>query len=436
MSRIFVSYRRQDSLLMTGRIYDKLESVFGADKVFRDLDDIGAGEDFRAKLAKEIEKTDILLVVIGPKWENIADANGNRRLDSPNDFVRLEVESCLKRADKIVIPVLVENTPMPAPANLPESLRELSFRNAVSVRPDPDFQHDIQKLIRQIQDIEQKSLPFYRKKSFLLWSGLIAFFLLIAFIANIWNNSATPALITETAPIIIPITETVTPNIRVTDTAIVYFATATVSAPTLTNTPSRPIRIGVIHIPKNEFDDVLIRLQFLGYVAEWIGVNSDYAVLSQYDIIYLPIGWAFQKAVIEEHALQYRRFVEEGGGLIVEQPNFASILTPNLLPYKLTFKLNLYDPNETPPRVINEHEIVKDVPLSELPGPGNVISASDENWIIITASAQSNIPTLLVADYGKGKIAVFGTSVSPNKQKVRYQVGDKFIKQLVAWVNQ
>ena len=74
MLRIFISYRRQDSALMTGRIYDRLENVFGGNRVFRDIDDINAGEDFRAKLAKEIDSCDILLVMIGPKWENITDA--------------------------------------------------------------------------------------------------------------------------------------------------------------------------------------------------------------------------------------------------------------------------------------------------------------------------------------------------------------------------
>src|SRR5512138_2905984 len=130
MARIFISYRRQDSPSMTGRIYDKLESTFGSDKVFRDIDDIGAGQDFRAKIAQEIDKSDILLVIIGPKWESITNSQGNRRLDDPNDFVRLEVEEGLKNSKKIVIPVLVENAPMPRPESLPQSLRELCYRNA------------------------------------------------------------------------------------------------------------------------------------------------------------------------------------------------------------------------------------------------------------------------------------------------------------------
>jgi len=95
---------------------------------------------------------------------DIKDSSGKRRLDDPNDFVRLEVEAGLKRSDKIVIPVLVENAPMPGADTLPESLREICYRNAVNVRQDPDFHHDIQKLIHEIQNIDRHAAqPVYKK---------------------------------------------------------------------------------------------------------------------------------------------------------------------------------------------------------------------------------------------------------------------------------
>ena len=283
MSRIFISYRRQDSPHMTGRIYDKLESVFGSNRVFRDIDDISAGEDFRAKLAKEIEKSDILLIIIGPKWESIADAKGNRRLDDPNDFVRLEVEAGLKRTDKIVIPVLVENAPMPNAANLPESLRELCYRNAISVRQDPDFHNDTQKLIREIKGIDDAHSPLYKKKPFLIAAGVIMIGILIAILANMFiSPPIAPSEVTstntisvggETATAQIPITDTV-PTVAETVTEVVNVT----NTPEPTNTPSRPVRIGVIQIPDYIFTDVMDRLQLLGFDAEWIKLSSDYAV--------------------------------------------------------------------------------------------------------------------------------------------------------------
>src|SRR5262245_28727874 len=97
MPKVFVSYRRSDSPEVTGRIYDRLVEQFGPDRVFRDLDSIPAGVDFRAEIARGVEECGAVLVVIGPGWLVAADANGNRRLDDPNDFVRPEVEAALLR---------------------------------------------------------------------------------------------------------------------------------------------------------------------------------------------------------------------------------------------------------------------------------------------------------------------------------------------------
>jgi hypothetical protein len=151
MPGIFISYRRQDSQDFTGRIYDRLAAALGERNVFRDVDDIPIGQDFRTVLDRETGKCEILLVIIGPKWLDIRDQNGKRRLDDPNDFVRIEVESGLKRPDRLVIPVLVNNAPMPQASELPDSLRELAYRNAAVVRQDPDFHHDMEKLIRHIK---------------------------------------------------------------------------------------------------------------------------------------------------------------------------------------------------------------------------------------------------------------------------------------------
>lgn len=427
MARIFISYRRQDSPHITGRIYDRLESAFGENRVFRDIDDIGAGEDFRAKLNKEIDKSDIVLIIIGPRWESITDEQGNRRLDDPNDFVRLEVEAGLKRPDKIVIPVLVENAQMPRSARLPESLRELAYRNAVSVRPDPDFHHDMEKLIRQIKGIDEAIAPVYRKRPVMIGIGVF----LIALLAVLGiNRFITPALVSDT-----PTPTNSATDIPVSNTPPILIPATPTDTPEPTFTPVIPIRVGVINIPDYKFTDIKERLSGLGFDVEWIGASSDFAIFSNYDIVYLPIGWAFQDPLIESHAEQYKRFVEEGGGLVIEQPNSSLPLTPALLPYKMTFKRKLYDPNEWPPRVINDHEIVQNVAISELPGPGTEISTKDANWTVVTASAVSNSPTLLIGTSGKGRIVVIATSVS-QKAEVRYRVGDNLIKKMLFWVHQ
>ena len=86
---VFVSYRRDDSSYVTDRIYDTLVRYCDADRVFRDIDSIKAGSDFRSRLSDAIQQCDLVLAVIGARWSTFADANGHRRLDDPDDFVRI-----------------------------------------------------------------------------------------------------------------------------------------------------------------------------------------------------------------------------------------------------------------------------------------------------------------------------------------------------------
>lgn len=155
MPRVFISYRREDSQDVTGRIYDHLVQSIPPGDIFRDVDSIAAGTDFRKRLDEAISKSDLMLVIIGPRWTTVADPQGRRRLDSTSDFVRLEVETALKRGIP-VIPVTVSKAEIPSETELPSTIRELAFRNGRQVRPDPDFKSDIARLVR---DIEASSMP-------------------------------------------------------------------------------------------------------------------------------------------------------------------------------------------------------------------------------------------------------------------------------------
>jgi phosphatidylserine/phosphatidylglycerophosphate/cardiolipin synthase-like enzyme len=178
--KVFISYRRQDSTVITGRIYDRLTSAFGERTIFRDIDDIPAGKDFRAVLENEVSKSDIMLVIIGSQWAGITDANGNKRLSDPNDFVRIKVESGLRKKNILVIPVLVLGAPMPSANDLPETMQELIFRNAVNVRNDPDFSHDVGRLIRQIKKSGQGTQIFTPKLGIASAAILLMLFLIFA----------------------------------------------------------------------------------------------------------------------------------------------------------------------------------------------------------------------------------------------------------------
>jgi len=130
-------------------IYDRLVGHFGTDNVFKDVDSIPLGVDFRKHISGAVELCDIVLTVIGPRWLAAEDSAGARRLDDPFDFVRLEVGAALER-DIPVIPVIVGGATMPTPEELPEAIREIAFRNSTRVRPDPDFHTDMNRLIAAI----------------------------------------------------------------------------------------------------------------------------------------------------------------------------------------------------------------------------------------------------------------------------------------------
>ena len=149
--KIFISYRREDSVYIAGIIYEKLEQHFGANSVFFDINSIPLGIDFRKHIAGKVGDCNILLAIIGDKWINANDNRGERRLEDAADFVRLEIEVALDR-DIPVIPVLVGNAHMPATIELPFSLQELAFRNAAEVRAGRDVQ---QHLIRLVNGIDQ-----------------------------------------------------------------------------------------------------------------------------------------------------------------------------------------------------------------------------------------------------------------------------------------
>ncbi len=152
MPHIFISYRRSDSASATGRIYDRLCMAFGEKSVFKDVDVIPPGANYPTLLNEEIAHCDVLLAIIGAHWLTAVESNGQRRLDNPDDFVRIEIEAALKRNEALVIPVLVDDATMPSTVDLPESLRQLVYRNAAVVRHDPDFNHDIARLITTIRD--------------------------------------------------------------------------------------------------------------------------------------------------------------------------------------------------------------------------------------------------------------------------------------------
>jgi len=148
--RIFISYRRADSEGYAGRIYDRLAPHFGDDAIFMDVDDIPAGVDFVKYLENEVQSCEVLIALMGKQWLNVEDDHGSRRLDNPNDFVRIEIATALKR-DIRVIPVLLGGAQMPNVSDLPENLQSLTRRNGLLVYHH-SFHADTNRLIKHLEN--------------------------------------------------------------------------------------------------------------------------------------------------------------------------------------------------------------------------------------------------------------------------------------------
>jgi hypothetical protein len=153
---IAISYRREDSTPVAGRLHDRLQADFGKGNVFMDFDSIPYGVDFREQIRQTLKRAKVVIAVIGPTWFG-GRGKGNRRIDDPADFVRLEIAIALQRGIP-VIPVLIDNTPMPQVENLPDDLRGLAFRNALILDTGVDFHHHADRLIAGIRELMKDPL--------------------------------------------------------------------------------------------------------------------------------------------------------------------------------------------------------------------------------------------------------------------------------------
>lgn len=149
--QLFISYRREDTAGHAGRLYDAMVARFGEQHVFVDVD-LAPGIDFVRRIKDAIGECHVLLVIMGPRWAVVTDTDGRPRLADPDDFVRLEVETALRRDEVTVIPVLVGGAQMPDPDDLPEGLRPLAHRNALELS-DMRWRYDVGRLNATLDDL-------------------------------------------------------------------------------------------------------------------------------------------------------------------------------------------------------------------------------------------------------------------------------------------
>ena len=160
MPGVFISYRRDDAAGYAGRLADALRTRFGRDRVLQDVT-LTPGSDWKETIRAEIAASGVVLVLIGPRWAGPVDADGTTRLDDPADMVRVEVELALARDDALVVPVVLDDTPVPHSDDLPRSMAPLLARHVARLRSDR-WQADADALIGGIEPHVVESRPLGR----------------------------------------------------------------------------------------------------------------------------------------------------------------------------------------------------------------------------------------------------------------------------------
>jgi hypothetical protein len=147
MAKILLSYRRADTRAVVGRVYDRLAAHYGTDALFLDVDDIPYGSDFRVRIADVMRATDVVVALMGDKWLGKTE-NGVRILDE-RDPVRVEIEATFQ-GGLALVPVLVDGAAMPSAEELPASIAQLSYVNAIALSTGRDFDQHVRRLVAAI----------------------------------------------------------------------------------------------------------------------------------------------------------------------------------------------------------------------------------------------------------------------------------------------
>jgi len=156
--RIFISYRRLDSAGHSGRLVDHLKQHLGVNAVYFDMDSIVPGEDFVESIKTAVSSCQYLFAIIGPQWLTVTDETGQRRLNDPNDTVRLEIATALKK-NSHVVPVLVGGARMPREAELPDEISALARRSAFEIT-DKGFVTDVGQLLNKLNRIKSDARSY------------------------------------------------------------------------------------------------------------------------------------------------------------------------------------------------------------------------------------------------------------------------------------
>ena len=157
MGGIFISYRREDTTPYAGRLWENLRAHFAGTSVFIDLDSLSAGVPFAKRIQEAIGECSVLIALIGRSYVTSVDESGNRRLDDPRDFVRLEVTAALRKKVP-VIPVLVGGATLPRRSEMPKPMAGMLNQNAIEIT-DQRWRYDVDRLITAVEALSLPETP-------------------------------------------------------------------------------------------------------------------------------------------------------------------------------------------------------------------------------------------------------------------------------------
>jgi CHASE2 domain-containing sensor protein len=182
--RVFISYRRDDSMVTAALLYKELVGRADFADAFMDIDDIGYGDDFVAAIDSALHDAAVVVVVIGPRWTEMVQA----RLRG-DDWVRHEVATALRlrtpggaagRAALRVLPVLIGSATPPAESALPADLAPLarlgmlkfderslkaSLNSLLEAIQEEDFEGKVRRLQEERRQLEEERLRLERERT-------------------------------------------------------------------------------------------------------------------------------------------------------------------------------------------------------------------------------------------------------------------------------
>lgn len=177
--KIFISYRRGDSSGESGRLNENLEQIFGDENVYFDVEAIGGGINFKKDILRALNSCKVLIAVIGPRWLDIKDDAGKKRLENPDDFIRLEISTALSRGI-MVIPLLVNGATQPKRSELPDDIKDLAGLNSLEIS-NKRWNYDLNELVKTLKKKLRKEVIWveYKKWFSRHYIGVSLFFFIL-----------------------------------------------------------------------------------------------------------------------------------------------------------------------------------------------------------------------------------------------------------------